>query len=120
MFSSKTDSIEYLDTILYLPRELQQNNLLSLRAPFNVYTKNITCTGSKTTPCNIELLNNASNYYVTGLQNVFDKILSEEVCVSSTSSGSTKKWNLFWNPAKVLSDLDTKKNTISDANICSH
>jgi hypothetical protein len=115
--NSKADNVEYLETVLYLPN-WSVSTPRRIITPFNVYTKDSSCNASTTGICETDISTLTSDYSVSTLQELFDGIKDEQVCVASEKKGSNTDWTLFWNAKKIKSDLDTKKDTITDAIIC--
>ncbi|MEK6958635.1 MAG: hypothetical protein AABW59_01175 [archaeon] len=121
--STKKDQNMYSSTVLFLPKGVDNiNEGVKVYAPFRVITKDKTCDGNSTNFCQTEINSASSTYNLstsTPLASVFSKVSDGSLCVYQGINDSGKnQWTVFWNQAQVLSDLDAKKNAITDANIC--
>ncbi len=117
----KESGIEYLHTTLYLPKELQTaSEEITIRGNnLGIYSPNGNCVGTPTTPCVLSIDSEDSHFVVNSMQELFDRIEVGDVCVSQLTQGLTSKWILFWNENNILKELNTKKQSITDATICS-
>jgi len=111
------NTIEYLQSVIYLPYNFEQRNNVTLTMDGNLLltTPNSTCT---TLPCKLEIKASNTVYKINNLQEVFDNIVSGKVCVSEERNGNRTNWKLFWNENEILKNLNAKKALITDADLC--
>ena len=114
---TKADGIEYLETVLFIPKFASDTLQRNITTPFNIYTTESACNAS-TTNCEIDIVALNSPHSVETIQELFDGIRNEEICVNSEVNGDNTNWTLFWNSNKILQDLDTRKADITDATLC--
>lgn len=118
------DSNMYLETVLYLPVSSE----LLLTVPFGIYSSSTVCNPAVDKTCSLQITSNDSlasasiisnsRFRVKSVQEIFDKIKSEQICVIKDSSLGYSMWKLFWNQDLVIGALDDFKKSIRDAKIC--
>ncbi len=104
----------YLETSLFLPI----GNSMTLTAPFRIYNKSNYCDGNSQQACTFTVTDSLKSSSFSNLQELFDRIKSEYLCVYQGVSNGKGEWSVFWNQQKLYKDLNTMKATITDANIC--
>jgi hypothetical protein len=114
---TKADGVEYLETVLFIPKFVTHTLERNIITPFNIYTTDSACIADGTN-CEIDVTALNSSHGVETIQELFDGIESEEICVNSEVDGDNTNWTLFWNSNKILEDLDTRKAAITDATLC--
>jgi hypothetical protein len=118
--STKKDSVEYLETAIYLPRA--DDDGIEFSSPFNAYTKNLTCNGNPNNRCTFDINSSLASYLISktnSLTSIITGIKNRDLCVhKGTNDTGNTQWTIFWNQQKILLELGSKKATITDANIC--
>ncbi len=97
----------YFETVFYVPESYELNLRKSCQNNSYFYSPN---GRTETTNTPLSLTYTDSRTRAVTLENVLNLITDEYVCVSSDNKG----YYFWWNPQKVISELDTVKSTIPD------
>jgi hypothetical protein len=106
----------YLETALFLPI----GKTMSLTSPVRIYDKNSSryCDGNLQNPCQYTINSSVQSSSFNNLQELFNGIKSEYLCVYQGVSNGKGEWTVFWNQQQLYKDLNASKATITDANQC--
>jgi len=105
-----------LSTVFYLPYTNRSTRKLDFETPMPLYHTAASCS---TPPCNLSLQESMSTYKADNLNTIFDEIRNENICVyKSIGTLQEKRWSIFWNEQKILTDLNALAQSISGVTIC--
>jgi len=97
----------YLETVFYTPVDMTVHLRKSCDAPSRFYSP-VLLTGTDSTSTPLPLSVQESDTRVSTMEEVIELIEDEYVCISADSD----YFSFWWNPQKVLEDLDSVKQTV--------
>ena len=97
----------YFETVFYVPESYEVNLRKSCQNNCYFYSPN---GRTETTNTPVSLTSTDSRTRAVTMDNMVNLITDEYVCVSSDSEG----FYFWWNPQKVVSELDSVKSSIPD------
>ena len=91
----------FLGTVMYVPAGANQANLKMISSVDSSFFIGPDGTSVSTA---VDLVSSSHTVSIESIQDIFNHVKTEEVCIAGLGSGSNEKY--FWNPAKIFENND--------------